>query len=82
MKVGKCMFLLNFLQDPTLKPREVHRGLDGLPEIPDGKNWKEHHLPYARKIYFSLVCKERYKCFVPNTLSSSYLIVLSNINLK
>jgi len=25
------------LQDPALKPREVHRGLDGLPEIPDGE---------------------------------------------
>ena len=28
---------LKYLQDPELKPREVHRGLDGLPEIPDGK---------------------------------------------
>ena len=25
-------------QDPMLKPRIVHRGLEGLPEIPDGEN--------------------------------------------
>jgi hypothetical protein len=29
-------FKFEYLQDPELKPREVHRGLDGLPEIPDG----------------------------------------------
>ena len=26
-----------FPQDPNQKPRVVHRGLEGLPEIPDGE---------------------------------------------
>jgi len=29
--------MFSFFQDPSLKPREVHRGLDGLPDIPDGE---------------------------------------------
>jgi hypothetical protein len=34
----KCAHFFCSFQDPGLKPREVHRGLEGLPEIPDGMN--------------------------------------------
>jgi hypothetical protein len=34
--IKKIYFIYFYFQDPALKPREVHRGLDGLPDIPDG----------------------------------------------
>jgi phospholipase DDHD2 len=33
--------------DPALKPRVVHRGLEGLPEIPDGEPAEVDHLVFV-----------------------------------
>jgi phospholipase DDHD2 len=33
--------------DPALKPRVVHRGLEGLPEIPDGEQAEVDHLVFV-----------------------------------
>ena len=33
--------------DPALKPRVVHRGLDGLPDIPDGEPAEVDHLLFV-----------------------------------
>ena len=34
------------IKDPELKPRVVHRGLDGLPDIPDGEPHEVDHLVF------------------------------------
>ncbi len=42
-----CTYGFLLRQDPELKPRVVHRGLEGLPEIPDGEVPEVDHLVFV-----------------------------------
>ena len=66
----KLSFQVQPQADPALKPRVVHRGLEGLPDIPDGET-NQVLLSFRTVFLHSFLYQVDHLCFVVHGIGAA-----------
>ena len=67
----KLSFQVQPQVDPALKPRVVHRGLEGLPDIPDGETNQVDPRPISYGVFTPILHQVDHLCFVVHGIGAA-----------